>query len=88
MLFCLALDDLRPLSKQRNVILAIVFSNKEAARKWSIEYSFLTTLKIKNPYKSIHKFYTYLQLVLTRPENIDIKKQIKLGCLLPEVIKN
>lgn len=53
-----------------------------------MEYSFLTTLKIKNPYKSIHKFYTPLQLIMTRPENIDIKKHIKMGNKQPELIKN
>lgn len=87
-LICLTFDELRPLSSQRNAILAIVFPNKEAAKKWSLEYSFLTTLKIKNPYKSIHKFYTTLQFVLTRPENIDIKQHIKMGSKQPEVIKN
>lgn len=82
-LLCLAIDELRPLSKQRNTMLAIVFANKEAAKKWNTEYSFLTILKIKNPYKSIHKFYTGLQLVLTRPENIQIKKQIKMESRQP-----
>lgn len=87
-LICLAIDELCPLSKQRNVILAIIFGNKETAKKWSLEYSFLTTLKIKNPHKSIHKFYTPLQLILTRPENIEIKRHIKMGNKQPEIIKN
>ena len=87
-LICLTIDEMKPLSTHRNAILAIVFCNKEAAKKWSQEYSFLTTLKIKNPYKSMHTFYTSLQLVLTRPENIEIKKHVKMANKQPEVIKN
>lgn len=86
-LVCLVLDELRPRSSLRNAILVIVFPSKEAARKWSQENSFLTSLRVRNPFKGLHKFYTTLQFILTRPEGIEVKRSYNISNRHPEAIK-
>lgn len=78
-LVCLVLDELRPKSTLRNAILVIVFGSREAARRWSQENSFLSSLRIRNPFKGLHKFYTTLQFVLVRPESIDVKRSYNIS---------
>ena len=86
-LVCLVLDELKPKSTLRNAILVIVFGSREAARRWSQENSFLSSLRISNPFKGMHKFYTTLQFILARPESIDVKRSYNISNRHPESIK-
>lgn len=87
-LICLAMDELYPYNINRFVVVAIVFADREAAALWAESNAYLTSLRIRNPYRSIHTVYSRTTFVVSRPENISVTRNFKLTVRSAEQIKS
>ena len=54
--------------------IAIVFQNREAATEWRQEYSFLTLLKVAEPFRSRHKIsiHSTTTVLVTRIDSVKV----------------
>jgi hypothetical protein len=68
-LMCLAFDTSPTMGEQRFFILAIVFEDDAQAKAWRLEYSFLTQVKVAEPFRTTHKISMHhdTHLLVTRP---------------------
>lgn len=79
-LLCLVLDNDLPLTEDKFFVIAIVFKDKVSAAEWRQEYSFLTLLKVSEPYQSRHKIsmHSTTTLLVTRVDNVKVEAKFKL----------